>query len=182
MGGNVGEVLAQCRLALQRLHRTAGVRIMACSHFYRTEPVGYTQQSWFVNAACLLETALPPLALLGLLQRLERQAGRRPTWRNAPRTLDLDILLWGRRTIRQGNLRVPHPRLHLRRFALQPLAELQPTLYHPKFGKTIDTLLREVDDLSVVERVAASIPRWNGDRRGSHGPSCSLNRPSSDHL
>lgn len=165
LGANEGNPAAQCRLALRRLQRVSGVRLVACSHFYRTQPVGYAQQPWFINAACLLHTLLHPMALLNVLQRLERQAGRRPSRRNGPRPLDLDLLLWEGRTLHQKKLTLPHPRMHQRRFVLQPLREIQPMICHPRHGKTVDTLLREVDDSSVVERDMAAIPWWNGDRR-----------------
>jgi len=126
------------------------------SSLYRTRPVGYVDQPEFVNAAAVLKTALEPVALLEQLLAIERRFGREreKSMPNGPRTLDLDLLLVEGLVLATGQLELPHPRLHLRRFALMPLAEIAPELMHPVFGVSMAELLARltVED-GDVERV-----------------------------
>ncbi|MBF0128000.1 MAG: 2-amino-4-hydroxy-6-hydroxymethyldihydropteridine diphosphokinase [Magnetococcales bacterium] len=149
VGGNLGNALRVCGRAVERLGDHAGVRLVARSRFYRTEPVGPVRhQPWYVNGVVGVETWYGPHALLRILARIETSFGRERggELRWGPRPLDLDLLLHGNRVLRSTDLILPHPRLHLRRFVLQPLWEVAPALVHPVFGKTVDTMLREVDD------------------------------------
>lgn len=120
--------LARAFAALSRLPRT---RLRARSPLYRTEPIGPPGQPDYINAVAALETRLSPRRLLAELHRIERRQGRIRPRRWGPRTLDLDLLLYGRRRRRTLHLMLPHPRLHQRRFVLRPLADLAPTLRVP---------------------------------------------------
>ena len=135
LGANLGERETTLRRALDLLAAEPGIEVAAVSTFRETEPVDYLDQPNFVNAAAELQTELPPRELLERLLEVERRLGRtRDGPRFGPRTVDLDLLLYGDETIREPGLRVPHPRLHERRFALEPLAELDPDLVLPGHG------------------------------------------------
>ncbi|HVN62471.1 MAG TPA: 2-amino-4-hydroxy-6-hydroxymethyldihydropteridine diphosphokinase [Gaiellaceae bacterium] len=139
LGSNLGDREAALRGALELL----GDDVVAVSSFRETDPVGYLDQPRFLNAAAALETALEPRALLDRLLEVERELGRtRDGPRFGPRTIDLDLLLYGDRVIDEPGLVVPHPRLAERRFALEPLAELDPDLVVPGLGRVSDLLAR----------------------------------------
>jgi 2-amino-4-hydroxy-6-hydroxymethyldihydropteridine diphosphokinase len=142
IGANLGDPAAQVRAAIDALAALPETRLVAASSLYRTAPVGYTAQPDFVNAAVLLETGLGPRALLGELARIEAAAGRARQFKNAPRTLDLDLLVYGDETLAEPGLAVPHPRLHERAFALAPLVELDPDCVIPGRGPAREWLAR----------------------------------------
>ena len=145
LGSNLGEREATLRAALARLAGAPGVAVTAVSSFRETEPVGIEEQPRFINAAAALETELGPRALLELLLAIERELGRtRAGPRFGPRTIDLDLLLYGDVRVDEPGLTVPHPRLHERSFVLEPLAELDPTLVVPGRG-SVATLLAALD-------------------------------------
>ena len=133
LGANLADAGATVRQALQALAALPGTRLVAASSLYRTAPVDANGPD-FINAVAELSTALEPLPLLHALQAIELAHGRLRPYRNAPRTLDLDLLFHGQRVIDEPTLTVPHPRLHLRAFVLEPLAELAPELQHPRLG------------------------------------------------
>jgi 2-amino-4-hydroxy-6-hydroxymethyldihydropteridine diphosphokinase len=122
------------------------------SSIYETEPVGYLDQGRFLNAVVLGTTALTPQALLGQLQRIEQALGRERPFPNAPRTIDLDLLLYDDLVLEQPELTVPHPRLHERFFVLVPLAELAPELRHPVLGERIDSVLARLGPVTGIAR------------------------------
>lgn len=126
IGGNVGDVAQAFREALGELDRAEGVRVVAASSLYRTAPVGGVEQDDFLNAAALLDVALGPVQLLQLLLAVESGHGRTREVHWGPRTLDLDLLWYEGVVLAAPGLIVPHPRLHERRFALQPLVEVAP--------------------------------------------------------
>ena len=126
LGANLGDSAATLKTVLDELRQTPGIAAVTASRFYRTAPVEATGPD-FVNAAAALDTTLAPLELLDVLQALELRHGReRP--KNAPRTLDLDMLLHGDQSLEDQRLVLPHPRMHLRAFVLRPLLDLAPTL------------------------------------------------------
>jgi 2-amino-4-hydroxy-6-hydroxymethyldihydropteridine diphosphokinase len=141
LGSNLGDREAYVRAALGALAVEPGIEVIAVSSFRDTEPDGIVDQPRFLNAAAALETALPPRGLLDRLLAIERRLGRTRTGpRFGPRTIDLDLLLYGDERVDEPGLEVPHPRLHERRFALEPLAELDPGLVVPGQGP-VDGLL-----------------------------------------
>src|SRR5437016_9449433 len=126
IGSNLGEPVKQVEAALLELDRLPHTRVVKRSSLYRTSPVGYAYQPEFVNAVAQLETGLPAERLLEELQQLEQTHGRKRSFANAPRTLDLDLLLFEKLQIRTDRLTVPHPRMHERAFVLKPLLEIAP--------------------------------------------------------
>ncbi|MGZ4303166.1 MAG: 2-amino-4-hydroxy-6-hydroxymethyldihydropteridine diphosphokinase [Gaiellaceae bacterium] len=146
LGSNLGEREVTLRAAIGRLRGLPDVEVIQVSTFRDTEPVGPVDQPRFLNGAVELETGLTPRALLGALLELERAFGRDRSAGplHGPRTLDLDLLLYGAETIDEPLLNVPHPRLHERRFVLEPLVELDPDLEVPGQGP-VQTLLARLD-------------------------------------
>lgn len=134
LGANLGDPAATVNAAFAALDQLPQSRLLAKSALYRTAPVGIAEQPEFVNAAALIETTLAPEALLDALLAIEQAFGRVRAERNGPRTLDLDILLYDDLTLATPRLTLPHPRLHLRAFVLQPLADLAPDLAIPGRG------------------------------------------------
>lgn len=136
LGSNLGDREAQIAAALELLRQEEGVELVAVSTLRLTDPVGYLDQPRFLNGAVLLETSLGARELLERLLAIERSLGRErePGRRDGPRTIDLDLLVFGVETIEEPGLQVPHPRLAERKFALEPLAELEPALEVPGVG------------------------------------------------
>jgi 2-amino-4-hydroxy-6-hydroxymethyldihydropteridine diphosphokinase len=152
LGGNLGDAAATLREAFQALDQLPGTRVLRASPLYRTPAWGNTDQPDFVNAAAVVETTLPARVLLDALLELERRFGRRreagAQW--GPRTLDLDVLLYGDAVLDEPGLRVPHPRLHERAFALLPLALIAPDMEVPGRGR-VAALLAGVDASGCIE-------------------------------
>lgn len=145
LGANLGDREAALREAIVRLGDLAGIDVAAVSSFRETEPVGFVDQPRFLNAALALDTDLTPAELLDALLAVERSLGRtRDGPRYGPRTIDLDLLLYGAEVVERPGLTVPHPRLHERVFALEPLAELDPGLIVPGRG-SVQTLLANLE-------------------------------------
>ncbi len=151
IGSNIGDPLANCRSALERIGQIEGVRLLGSSSFYRTEPVGVSGQEWFVNCAAEISTTLLPHELLDALLAVEKSLDRRRETRWAPRTIDLDILFYGQEIIRKQDLFIPHPELHKRRFVLAPMNELASYLIHPVYCVSIAGLMERLEDESRVE-------------------------------
>ncbi len=145
IGSNLGEPKAQCREAVSRMRALPETRLKALSPWYSSRPVGVEDQAWFVNGVAGLETRLTPAELLEGLLRIEADMGRVRNRRWEARIIDLDLLLYGSRRIREGGLEVPHPRLHERRFVLVPLADLAPTLVPPGLGVSVRRLLDGIE-------------------------------------
>lgn len=142
LGANLGDRAAHLREALERLGALGAVEQV--SPFLDTAPVGYTEQPRFLNAVARLRTGLSPHDLLNGLLGIEHAMGRVRDIRWGPRTIDLDLLLYDTCMLDEPHLTVPHPRLHERRFVLEPLATISPNLVHPQLGKTIQALLDEL--------------------------------------
>jgi 2-amino-4-hydroxy-6-hydroxymethyldihydropteridine diphosphokinase len=128
IGSNLQDPRAQVRAAFQELDRLPHTRLVRKSSLYRSAPAGYAAQPDFINAVAQLETGLPAERLLAELQEVEARHGRQRSFANAPRTLDLDLLLYGDARIDSPGLTVPHPRMHDRTFVLKPLLEIAPHL------------------------------------------------------
>ena len=135
LGANLGDPESQVRRALAALAELPGTRLLAASSLYRSAPVGVIAQPEFINAVAAAETTLTARALLEALLAAERRFGRRRDFPGAPRTLDLDLLLYGDRVIAEPGLVVPHPRMHERAFVLAPLAEIAPDIAIPGKGR-----------------------------------------------
>jgi len=140
LGSNLGDREGHLRDAISRLGSQG--RVAAVSSFYETEPVEVTAQPWFLNCAIALETAKTPEALMASILRIEQGMGRKREQKKGPRTIDIDILLFGNAVIATPELTVPHPAMHQRRFVLEPLAEIRPEALHPQFNKTVLELLQ----------------------------------------
>jgi 2-amino-4-hydroxy-6-hydroxymethyldihydropteridine diphosphokinase len=140
LGSNIGDREANLRAAIQGFS-AAGISVLRESPVYETEPVGYTAQRWFLNMVVEAETALFPMQLLARIGKMERALGRVRTVPNGPRTIDIDIVLYGHAVVRTARLEIPHPRMHERRFVLAPLADLAPGLRHPVLRQTVRQLL-----------------------------------------
>ena len=130
LGSNVGEREENLRTAIAQLPE-AGVDVREVSSFYETEPVDLLEQPWFLNCVVAGETAVPAVELLRELREIERRMGSKKLVARGPRLIDIDILIYGEQVIDTAELQVPHPRMHLRRFVLEPLAEIAPDLKHP---------------------------------------------------
>lgn len=137
LGSNVGDRAANLRDAITRLGELG--EVVAASSFYETEPVEFTAQPWFLNCAVKLDTEKMPKQLLSGIFDIEQQMGRRRRreQKKGPRTIDIDILLFGNSIVDTKGLTVPHPAMHERRFVLEPLAEIAADVRHPGFKKTI---------------------------------------------
>ncbi|HMD31755.1 MAG TPA: 2-amino-4-hydroxy-6-hydroxymethyldihydropteridine diphosphokinase [Candidatus Acidoferrales bacterium] len=151
LGSNLGDRAAHIERALAAL-AALGIEIVRRSSFYATEPIGFAPQHWFLN--CVVEgvTTFMPRQLLRATQQVERALGRRKTVRNGPRTLDIDILLYGLNVVSLPELEIPHPRIAERRFVLVPLREIAPGLRHPTLRRTIGEMLAATPDRSEVRR------------------------------
>ena len=144
LGTNLGDREANLRAALDRLG------VLRVSPIYETEPTDLPGQPWFLNLAAEADTPLFPRQLLARTQRIERELGRVRTVPKGPRTIDIDILLFGDTVIHTTELEIPHPRMAGRRFVLHPLADLAPGLRHPVTGLTVREMLAKLPDTLVV--------------------------------
>lgn len=157
-GANVSDhaegVEGSCRDAVRALSGMKGFRTLAVSSLYRTEPIGFKDQPWFLNGVVLGESTFSPQELLKALLDLEKMFGRVRTVRWGPRPLDLDIIFYGDRIIRTEGLVVPHPRAHERRFVLEPAAEVCPHFVHPELGVSVLELLQR------SEVQSQDVQRW----------------------
>ena len=138
LGSNVGNREANLRQAISRLG-TIG-RVQKVSSFYETEPVEFVAQPWFLNCALAFETEKMPKQLLSSILQIEQEMGRRREQKKGPRTIDIDILLFGSSVIDTKDLTIPHPAMHERRFVLEALAEIAPEQRHPIFKRTVREL------------------------------------------
>jgi 2-amino-4-hydroxy-6-hydroxymethyldihydropteridine diphosphokinase len=159
LGSNIGDRALHLLEAIQHLKKLGTV--LAVSSFYETEPVEFTEQRWFLNCVVLLETEKMPRQLLKAVLDLERNMGRTRRQHKGPRTIDIDILLFGNSVLETSGLTIPHPALHQRRFVLEPLAEIAIEKRHPVFNKTI----RELRDALPPGQAVRKIPSKSATKR-----------------
>lgn len=150
LGANIGEPLRQVKAGFAALDALPGTRLIARSSLYRSAPVGYADQPDFINAVAMIETALEPHALLAALLAIERAHGRVRDFPNAPRTLDLDIVLYGDLVLHEPGLTIPHARMLERAFVMLPLAEIAPDAEVPGCGR-VSELAARLDAGSVAQ-------------------------------
>ena len=140
LGSNIGDREANLRAAIERLEAER-IHVLRTSPIYETEPLEYTAQRWFLNLVLEAETDLLPRQLLARTAKIERELGRTRAIAKGPRTIDIDILLYGRAVVRTATLEIPHPRMAERRFVLAPMADLAPDLRHPVTGRSMREML-----------------------------------------
>ena len=146
-GSNIGDKLLNCKNGIFALTNTQDAAVKAWSRFYKTEPVDYKNQDWFINVVVKVETTLAPFELLKTLKSIERDAGRMDgSIKFGPRVLDLDIILYDDLVTNSSELVVPHPRMHKRRFVLRPICDIDPTIVHPVLKKEMQALLDVIDE------------------------------------
>ncbi len=166
-GSNVGDRLDYCNRAITLLTLLPHSEVTGVSSLYETEPLadrGDPGPGWFLNGVVRMDTDVVPRSLLAVCREIESALGRDHAHRGEPRTLDLDILLYGARRLDETDLIVPHPRLHRRRFVLVPLAELAPDLVHPTLNRPIRDLLADVPDHTCVRLFSPPPSREFGSR------------------
>lgn len=151
LGSNLDDRAANLRTAISKLAGLGAVK--AVSAFYETEPIGLMSQPWFLNCVAKLDTEKMPRQLISAILNLEQEMGRQRKQKNGPRIIDIDILLFGTSVIETVGLTVPHPRMHERRFVLEPLAEIAPDVRHPVFKRTIRELCDALPPGQTVRRV-----------------------------
>ena len=145
VGSNIGDKQDNCQEGIDRLMASGNAFLVKTSRFYRTSPVDYLDQDWFVNAAVKIETLLEPLELLDTLQTIQQQCGRtKSNIRFGPRVLDLDIIFYDRLAMKSPTLEIPHPRMHKRRFVLQPICDIDPDIVHPLLNISVKSLLNQL--------------------------------------
>ena len=151
IGSNLGDRIRNCRNAIHAIKDIAGIK--SVSSMYETEPVGIEDQPEFINCVIKIETDLTPTDLLTKLLGIEEDLGRARSVIGGPRIIDLDILFYEDRVLEYGNLIIPHPRAHLRRFVLEPLNEIDPNLVHPRLNASVSKLLIELKDKKIVKKI-----------------------------
>lgn len=144
VGSNMGDRESHISQALQALERENTIRNMQVADCIETEPYGYTDQASFLNTAVVFETIETPESLLRILQRIEKEGKRERKIHWGPRTIDLDIVLFGNKIVRTENLTIPHKEMHLREFVLEPLLQIAPWALHPVYNKTVSELREEI--------------------------------------
>jgi 2-amino-4-hydroxy-6-hydroxymethyldihydropteridine diphosphokinase len=151
LGSNVGNREEHLRDAIHRLGPKG--QVISISSFYETEPVEFTEQAWFINCAVALDTTETPERLMNRLLRIEQEMGRLRTGKKGPRTIDIDMLLFGDAIVNTPALTIPHPAMHQRRFVLEPLAEIAPDARHPLFNRTVRELRDALPAGQVVRKL-----------------------------
>jgi 2-amino-4-hydroxy-6-hydroxymethyldihydropteridine diphosphokinase len=142
LGSNLSDRHRNINAAIEKLNQIAGIQVGKVSSYYETEPVGGPPQGTYLNAVVEVKCSLSAGELLKRLQRIEKDLGRTRSGKSFPRTIDLDILLFGDQVIDEAELKVPHPRMHQRSFVLDPLNEIAPDAVHPVLGLTVSELRR----------------------------------------
>ena len=168
LGGNIGDRMEYLHRAVDLLRRDAG-NVTALSAVYESEPWGFEDPVWFLNQVAVVETNLSPVDLLAVIRQIEQHLGRPPVRDGyQARTMDIDILLYGKHIINLPELTIPHPRMAERMFALAPMAELAPDLEHPVLQCTMQCL-RDTCSTLTIECSTLTFPRGEGTERGKGG-------------
>ena len=171
-GSNLGDRVDFCDRAVTLMGLLPNSRLLAVSSLYETEPVadaGAPGEGWFLNGVVQIETDLTPQSLHRVCREVEKALGRDPEHRTGPRTMDLDVLFYRNWVVQDAGLTVPHPRLHLRRFVLEPLVEVEPGFLHPVLKQTVASLLAQLDDPHRVRKLTPQPSTRYGSR-----PTCSV--------
>jgi len=147
VGSNIGNKLENCQKGVAALISSGSTEILQHSRIYKTDPVDYTEQDWFINYAVKIQTVLDPFQLLCTLNAIERRSGRMvDKIRFGPRVLDMDIILYNDLVLHSAKLIIPHPRMHKRRFVLKPICDIDPEITHPILKKSMQYLLDSLND------------------------------------
>ncbi len=147
IGSNLGDRYGNCIRGRDQVDTLDQTRVVSVSNFYRTEPVDFLDQAWFVNGALKIETRLDPFALIDGLKAIERFMGQgEKQVRFGPRIIDLDIVFYGQRIVHTDRLIIPHPRMHKRCFVLKPLCDIAPGISHPTMEKTMEQILQQIEN------------------------------------
>ena len=153
IGSNLGTPKKNCIEAIDIISSSPGIKTISKSSFYQTAPVGNTEQDWFINSVIKISTQLNPDILLAVLLEIESKMGRIRKEKWGPRIIDLDLLFYDNLIIKKKDLTLPHPEIQKRNFVLQPLNEIEENFIHPSLNKSINTLLKESKDNSVVKKL-----------------------------
>jgi 2-amino-4-hydroxy-6-hydroxymethyldihydropteridine diphosphokinase len=153
IGSNIGNKVRHCEKAIAEILKADRHKLLAQSSLFKTQPIGYTSQDWFVNGVIKIQTELELLNLLRILKSIESRMGRVKTVRWGPRVIDLDILFFDDEEIRNDEVQIPHPSLHERQFVLIPLAEIDQNLIHPVLKRTVRELLEALKEDQGVEKL-----------------------------
>ncbi len=147
VGSNLGDKIENCKKGISELLADGRSVLVRSSSFYRTSPVDYKDQDWFVNLVVEIKTTLNPFDLLERIKGVEKAMGRKTsTVRFGPRVLDLDIIFFDDQVIQTDTLEIPHPRMHKRRFVLKPICDIEPSMMHPLLGKDMRSLLASLQN------------------------------------
>ncbi|MBN2010290.1 2-amino-4-hydroxy-6-hydroxymethyldihydropteridine diphosphokinase [candidate division KSB1 bacterium] len=146
LGSNEGDRLFNLYRAVELINANRKIRVTATSSIYETEPVGYIEQAWFLNAVAEIESSLNPFEMLRFVKKIEERMGREQTFRWGPRVIDIDIVVYGSEIINDPSLTIPHPEMQRRKFVLIPLCEINPHFIHPIFNQTVNRLLKQCPD------------------------------------
>jgi 2-amino-4-hydroxy-6-hydroxymethyldihydropteridine diphosphokinase len=152
LGSNVGDRVANLKVAINRIGSLG--EVIATSSIYETEPVEFLAQPWFLNCVVKLDTEKMPKQLLAAILTIEKEMGRHRHQRKGPRTIDIDILLFGNAVIETQGLTIPHPSMHERRFVLEPMSEIAPDVRHPVFKKKMREMLEALTAGQIVQRLS----------------------------
>ncbi|HLF85510.1 MAG TPA: 2-amino-4-hydroxy-6-hydroxymethyldihydropteridine diphosphokinase [Nitrospiria bacterium] len=152
LGSNLNDRQANIAEAITRLDSVPGIVIVNRSSLYESEPIGYKDQGWFVNAVIGINTTLSPRSLLDVCLGIEDKMGRIRRTEKGPREIDIDILIYGDLTVDEAGMKIPHPSMHIRRFVLVPLLEIAPHLCHPILQKSVKALLMDLGDTGRVDK------------------------------
>jgi dihydroneopterin aldolase/2-amino-4-hydroxy-6-hydroxymethyldihydropteridine diphosphokinase/dihydropteroate synthase len=163
LGSNLGDRVVNIHNALEKLKELGTLK--QTGFLYRTKPMYHLQQPSFLNSACLLQTSLSPSQLLIELKRIEKELGRQETFRNGPRIIDLDIILYGEETVSLEHLQIPHPRMHERPFVLKPLADMNPLVFHPVLKKSFQEMCQNLPKDSLEVDLHQVLPCYNHSTR-----------------